>query len=87
MHGERQINEEVFSALRALADRDRRSIADLAVHRAHGQRRSHQHDDRSDIRPARHPLPVSTSGRSPRGIEKVLFDLETRLTGLGADCR
>lgn len=83
MYGEGQINEEVFTALRALADQGQLRSADLAVHRARGQRHSHQHDDPAVTHAwhaIRSRLAQLTEARA--GSEKVLSDLETRLTEL-----
>ena len=80
MYGEGQISEEVFTALRTLAERGQLRPADLAVHRT-----------RAGHRPARDGDPVTENAL--RGIrsrltqlaqaraasEKVLADLEARL--------
>ena len=96
MYGEGQITEEVFTALRALADKGQLRPADLAVHRA---RPASGIFDASH-RPAGRRDPSTSSGQAltnaQRGIrsrlaqlaqaraasEKVLADLEARLAGL-----
>lgn len=83
MYGEGQINEEVFSALRALADRGQLRSVDLAVHRARGQRHSHSHGDPA-VTHALHAIRsrLAQLAEARGGSEKVLSDLETRLTEL-----
>jgi hypothetical protein len=90
MHGEGQITEEVFTALRALADKGQLRPADLAVHRARAA--SSVFD--AQHRPAGRDDPAVTNAR--RGLhsrlaqlaqaraasEKVLADMEARLAGL-----
>lgn len=80
MFGEGQINEEVFTALRLLADRGQLRPADLAVHRAGAQHRSVEHVDpvtANALRGIRSRLTQLAQVRS--SSEKVLADLEARL--------
>ena len=89
MHGEGQISQEVFTALRALADRGQLRPADLAVHRARARRCPVNGDDvetsRRDVctnalRGVRSRLTQLAQARA--ASEKVLADLEARLAGL-----
>ena len=80
MYGEGQISEEVFTALRTLADRGQLRPADLAVHRALAQHRPAGHDDPiavNALRGIRSRLAQLTRARA--ASEKVLDDLEARL--------
>ncbi len=83
MYGEGQINEEVFTALRALADRGQLRSADLAVHRARGQRHSRPHGDPAVLH-ALHAIRsrLAQLAEARAGSEKVLSDLKARLTEL-----
>lgn len=84
MYGEAQIGEEVFAALRALADRGQLGPADLAVHRARAQRRPAGRGDpalASALRGIHSRLAQLAQVRA--ASEKVLADLETRLADLG----
>ena len=83
MYGEGQISEEVFTALRALADRGQLRPADLAVHRAPARRRPDGHSDvevTNALRGIRSRLAQLAQARA--ASEKVLADLEARLSGL-----
>ena len=83
LYGEGQIGEEVFTALRALAEQGRLRPADLAVHRARARRRSGGNDDApvaNALRGVRSRLAQLAQARA--GSEKVLADLEARLTAL-----
>lgn len=78
MYGDGQISEEVFIALRALAERGQLRPADLAVHRARVQLR---HDDSgitNALRGIRSRLAQLAQARA--ASEKVLADLEARLS-------
>jgi chromosome segregation ATPase len=83
MYGEGQISEEVFHALRALAERDQLRSADLAVHLA---RSRHSMSERGDavtgnaLRGIRSRL--DQLGQARAGSEKALADLEIRLAEL-----
>ena len=80
MYGEGQISEEVFTALRTLADRNQLRPADLAVHRARAQHSSAGHDDpvaATALRGIRSRLAQLAQART--SSEKVLADLEARL--------
>ena len=83
MYGEGQISEEVFTALRALADRGQLRPADLAVHRARARRRPDGHSDvevTNALRGIRSRLAQLAQARA--ASEKVLANLEARLSGL-----
>jgi chromosome segregation ATPase len=83
MHGEGQISEEVFDALRVLADRGQLRPADLAVHLARARRGGSEGGDAAignalrGIR-SRHAKLV----QARVGTEKVLADLEAHLSEL-----
>lgn len=80
MYGEGQISEEVFTALRTLAERGQLRPADLAVHRARAQQRSAQPDDpaaANALRGIRSRLAQLAQARA--ASEKALADLEARL--------
>jgi cysteinyl-tRNA synthetase len=80
MYGEGQIGEEVFTALRRLAERGQLRPADLAVHRTHVRHRSAGQDDPSTanaLRGVRSRLAQLAKARA--ASEKVLADLEARL--------
>jgi chromosome segregation ATPase len=80
MYGEGQISEEIFYALRALADRGQLRPADLAVHRARVQHRSLGHGDpitANALRGIRSRLTQLAQVRA--ASEKVLADLEVQL--------
>lgn len=83
MYGEGQISEEVFTALRALADRGQLRPADLAVHRARARRRPAKRGD-VEVTNALNGIHsrLAQLAEARTGSEKVLADLETRLTGL-----
>lgn len=83
LYGEGQISEEVFSALRALAERGQLRSADLAVHRARARRRPAHHADvevTNALRGIRSRLAQLAQARSASA--RVLADLEARLSGL-----
>jgi len=83
MYGEGQISEEVFTALRTLADRGQLRPADLAVHRARAQTRSAGHNDpvaANALRGIRSRLAQLAQART--ASEKVLADLEFRLSDI-----
>jgi len=83
MYGEGQISEEVFTALRILADRGQLRPADLAVHRARVQHRSVGHGDpvtANALRSIRSRLTQLAQVRA--ASEKVLADLETQLSDI-----
>ncbi len=83
MHGEGQISEEVFHALRALAVRGQLRPADLAVHQARLRPAASERGDaaiENALRGIRSRLNQLLQARS--GSEKVLDDLETRLVEL-----
>ena len=80
MYGDGQINEEVFTALRSLADRGQLRPADLAVHQAHARRGQENRDDAAISnaqRGIRSRLTQLTQARA--SAAQVLVDLETRL--------
>ncbi|MBI3163312.1 MAG: hypothetical protein HYZ24_01405 [Chloroflexi bacterium] len=80
MYGEGQISEEVFTALRTLADRGQLRPADLAVHRARAQHPPAEHDDpiaANALRGIRSRLTQLAQTRTSSA--KVLADLEARL--------
>ncbi|HLE29154.1 MAG TPA: hypothetical protein VI793_13600 [Anaerolineales bacterium] len=84
MYGEGQISEEVFTALRTLADRDQLRPADLAVHRARARRRPDGHSDveaMNALRGIRSRLAHLAQARA--ASEKVLANMEARVAGLG----
>jgi hypothetical protein len=81
MHGEGQINEEVFQALQALAERGQLRPADLAVHQARARRGATESGDAAignALRGVRARLNQLAQART--GSEKVLADLETHLS-------
>jgi hypothetical protein len=83
MHGEGQIGEEVFHALRALAERGQLRPADLAVHHAHARRSMNESGDAATVnalRGTRSRLNQLEQART--GSEKALANLETRLSEL-----
>lgn len=83
MYGEGQISEEVFTALRTLADRGQLRSADLAVHRARAQQRPARRDDpvtANVLRGIRSRLAQLEQART--ASERVLTDLETRLADI-----
>ena len=80
MYGEGQISEEVFTALRILADRGQLRPADLAVHRSRVPHRSVGHGDpvtANALRGIRSRLTQLAQVRA--ASEKVLADLEVQL--------
>jgi hypothetical protein len=80
MYGEGQIDEEIFTALRTLADRGQLRPADLAVHRAHAGHPSAGHDDpaaANAMRAIRSRLAQLAQARA--ASEKVLASLEAQL--------
>ncbi len=83
MYGEGQISEEVFQALRALADRGQLRQSDLAVHLARAMRSVNQRGDlaiQNAIRGIRARLAQLAQARATS--EKVLVDLQARLSDL-----
>jgi len=83
MHGEGQISEEAFIALRALADRGQLRPADLAVHRARGQRRPVHRvglQVENALRAIRSRLGQLAGARE--GSETVLSDLQARIADM-----
>lgn len=85
MYGEGRINEEVFTALRTLANRGQLRPADIAVHRAHAGRRSADHTDPvtgNALRGIRSRLTQLAQARA--ASEKVLADLVSRLSDIEA---
>lgn len=83
MYGEGQISEEVFTALRNLADRGQLRPADIAVHRARAQHRSVRDGDpvtANALRGIRSRLTQLAQVRA--ASEKVLADLEARLADI-----
>ncbi len=84
MYGEGEISEEVYVALRTLADRAQLRPADLAVHRAHAQHRSMGQGDpvtANALYGIRSRLTQLAQARA--SSEKVLADLEARLSDIG----
>lgn len=80
MHGEGQISEEVFRALRDLADQGKLRSADLAVHRARARRHPPQRKDRevmNALRGIRSRQRQLSEARSRS--EKVLAGLEASI--------
>lgn len=83
MHGEGQIGEEVFLALRALAEQGQLRPADLAVHQARIRQGVSQRGDaaiQNALRGIRSRLNQLQQARN--GSEKVLTDLDSRLADL-----
>ena len=83
VYGEGQISEEVFTALRTLADRGQLRTVDLAVHRARARHRSAGHGDpvtENALRGIRSRL--TQLGQARASSEKVLADLESRLSDI-----
>ena len=83
LYGEGQISEEVFTALRTLADRGQLRPVDLAVHRARSHRTSSGPGDPvmvSALRGVRSRLAALGQTRASSG--RVLNDLESRLAAL-----
>lgn len=80
MYGEGQLSEEVFTALRTLAERGQLRPADLAVHRARARHRSVGHGDpvtANALRGIRSRL--TQLGQVRAASEKVLTNLEAQL--------
>jgi hypothetical protein len=80
IYGEGRIGEEVYTALRTLADRGQLRPADLAVHQARGQSRSPGRNDpvtANALRGIRARLAQLAQARAIS--EQVLADLENRL--------
>lgn len=83
MYGEGQISEEVFTALRTLADRGQLRPADIAVHRARARHRSPDHNDPETANAARGIRSRLTQLAQARAAsEKVMADLEARLSDI-----
>lgn len=83
MYGEDQISEEVFTALRILADRGQLRPADLAVHRSRVTQRSAGHGDpvtANALRGIRSRLTQLAQVRA--ASEKVLADLKAQLSDI-----
>lgn len=83
LYGEGQISEEIFTALRTLADRGQLRPVDLAVHRARSQRTSSGASDpviTNALRGIRSRLAALEQTRASSG--RVLNDLESRLAAL-----
>ncbi len=79
MYGEGQISEEIFSALRPLANRGQLRPADLAVHRAGSRHPRGYREDRevtNALRGIRSRLNQLAEAR--KGSERVLSNLEAR---------
>ncbi len=85
MYGEGQITEQVFTALRALADRSLLRPADLAVHRVYARRRGTGERDDDEVsnalRGIRYRLTQLAEART--ASTKVLADLEACQADLG----
>lgn len=83
MHGEGQIGEGVFQALRALADRGQLRAADLAVHRAQTPRRAAGRADPAASQ-ALHGIRARLARleQARTDSERILAGLEARLGGL-----
>lgn len=83
MYGDGQLNDEVFTALRSLADRGQLRPADLAVHQARARRGQESHDDAA-ISNARRGIRsrLTQLAQARASAAKVLVDLETRLAEL-----
>ena len=83
MHGEGKIGEEVFHALRSLAERGQLRPADLAVHLALARRSASERGDSAignTLRGIRSRLAQLSQTRA--ASEKVLANLEARLSEL-----
>ncbi|MBI5839827.1 MAG: hypothetical protein HZB19_06970 [Chloroflexi bacterium] len=83
LYGEGQISEEVFTALRTLADRGQLRPADLAVHRARSRGTLSGPGDpvmTNALRGIRSRL--TQLGQTRASSERVLNDLESRLAAL-----
>jgi prefoldin subunit 5 len=80
MHGEGQISEEVFTALRGLADRGQLRAVDLAVHQARTRPRPTRPKDietENALRGIRSRLDQLAEAR--KGSEKILSELQGRI--------
>lgn len=83
MYGDGQINEEVFTALRSLAERGQLRPADLAVHQARARLGQESHDDAAISNAQRGIRSRLTQLAQARAsAAKVLVDLETRLADI-----
>ncbi len=84
MYAEGQIDEEVFAALRALADGGQLRAADLAVHRVNARRRDTDSRGDPQVSNALRGIHSRLTGlnETRRASEKVLADLQSRLTDL-----
>jgi hypothetical protein len=83
MYGEGQIDEQVFTAFRTLAERGQLRPADLAVHRAGSRRRPIQQGDVEVLNALRGIRSrMSQLGQVRSASAKVLTDLESRLAQL-----
>ncbi len=84
MYAEGQIDEEVFTALRALADRGQLRTADLAVHRVNTRRRDTDSRGDAQLNNALRGIRSRLTGlnETRRASEKVLADLQSRLADL-----
>ena len=83
MHGEGQISEEVFNALKVLAEQGQLRPADLAVHLARARRGESQGGDAAIGNALRGIRSRHAKLEQARvGSEKVLADLEDRLSEL-----
>ena len=83
LYGEGQISEEVFTALRTLAEHSQLRPADLAVHRARSRGTSSGSGDpvmANALKGVRSRL--TQLGQTRASSERVLNDLESRLAGL-----
>jgi phage shock protein A len=81
LYGEGQISEDVFSALRSLADRGELRQSDLAVHRARARHRPTQHKDQeltNALQGVRSRMDQLVEAR--RGSASVLTDLDKRIS-------
>jgi phage shock protein A len=83
MHGEGQISEEVFNALKVLAERGQLRPADLAVHLARARQGGSEGGDAAIENALRGIRSRHAKLEQARvGSEKVLADLEARLSEL-----
>lgn len=84
LYGEGQVTEEVFAALRALADGGQLRSADLAVHRVNARRRGPAPRADVEVSNALRAIRARLAGldETRRASEQVLGDLKARLADL-----
>lgn len=84
MYAEGLIDEEVFAALRALADSGQLRAADLAVHRVNARRRETDSRGDAQVSNAWRGIRARLTGlnETRRASDQVLADLQSRLADL-----